>query len=198
MHIATKIRAGVPLLLLALAACGQPDTTMSNMTSEAATALVQRTATPPVIAQASASPTIAPTVQPTIAPTATMQPTIAPTAPPSAAPSMSAMADASADSGMTMGESAQPTGETVQATIKLFMFKPEPLTIKAGTEVVWTNNDNIGHSVTSGTAPTTDGAFDSGLFEQNQTFAYTFTTPGTYAYFCTRHNSMTGTIIVQP
>ena len=47
------------------------------------------------------------------------------------------------------------------------------------------------------TATSTTGAFDSGDIAQGESFSVTFTTPGTYDYFCTPHPTMTGQIVVQ-
>jgi plastocyanin len=50
--------------------------------------------------------------------------------------------------------------------------------------------------VTSGTRPNKDGKFD-GTLGASGTFSFTFTTAGTYQYFCTVHSSMNGTITVK-
>jgi plastocyanin len=74
----------------------------------------------------------------------------------------------------------------------VYIFSPETLKIKVGTEVVWTNNTFPGHTVTSDT-----GAFKgSSPFGQNQTFTMIFTQPGTFHYHCALHIYMKGTIIV--
>jgi plastocyanin len=89
-------------------------------------------------------------------------------------------------------------GPTAGVEIKLFGFDPTVLEVSAGTTVTWTNHDDIDHSITSGTPPDTDGTFDSEFFDQGGTYSYTFDTPGEYAYFCKRHNSMTGLVRVVP
>lgn len=76
------------------------------------------------------------------------------------------------------------------------MFNPDPLEIPAGTTVVWTNDDDIQHSITNGTPPDPAGAFGSEFFTQGQTFSFTFDQPGEYPYFCMRHNSMVGVVKV--
>jgi plastocyanin len=74
----------------------------------------------------------------------------------------------------------------------VYIFSPETLKIKVGTEVVWTNDTVPGHTVTSDT-----GAFKgSDVFGQNQTFTTIFTQPGTFHYHCALHIYMKGTIIV--
>ena len=55
-------------------------------------------------------------------------------------------------------------------------FKPNPITVTAGTTVTWTNQDPQSHVVTSD-----DGLF---LFELalHDSFSYTFYEPGTFTY----------------
>ncbi|MFT3989069.1 plastocyanin/azurin family copper-binding protein [Aestuariivirga sp.] len=84
------------------------------------------------------------------------------------------------------------------ATIKLFQFQPGNLEVKVGTTVTWTNGDDIEHSVTSGAPGKESKVFDSGFFKKGGTYSFTFTTPGTYTYFCKRHNSMKATVTVIP
>jgi plastocyanin len=80
-------------------------------------------------------------------------------------------------------------------TIKNFAFSPAILTIKTGTTVTWTNQDGAPHQVASD--PGTPVAFSSDSLANGASFQFTFTQPGTYAYYCTIHPSMKGTIIVQ-
>ena len=72
-----------------------------------------------------------------------------------------------------------------------FTFSPQQLTVKAGTTVTWTNADDIPHTVTS--LP----AFRSKALDTDDKFSFTFTTPGTYNYFCGLHPHMTGSIVVE-
>ena len=74
-----------------------------------------------------------------------------------------------------------------------FAFTPVSLTVRAGTTVTWTNADSFAHSIRS-----PDGAFDEATMETGQTAPVTFAKPGTYAYVCGIHNSMTGTVVVEP
>jgi plastocyanin len=80
--------------------------------------------------------------------------------------------------------------------IKGFIFKPSPLEVKTGTEVTWTNEDQILHTVTAGVPGNKTGTFDQAMPERGAVFSFNFNDPGTYPYFCDRHNSMTGTVIV--
>ncbi|MGI0073289.1 MAG: cupredoxin domain-containing protein [Nitrosotalea sp.] len=76
-------------------------------------------------------------------------------------------------------------------------FDPAALSVKVGTTVIWTNNDGVSHTVTSGDPSAgPSGTFDSGLIKPGQTFKYTFTSANTTSYFCTVHPWMTGKVTV--
>ena len=77
-----------------------------------------------------------------------------------------------------------------------FLFKPATLMVSKGTTVKWTNKDSTNHTVTSGTPDKATTTFSSGLFGQGQTFSKMFDQSGTFAYFCSAHTSMTGTVEV--
>lgn len=81
-------------------------------------------------------------------------------------------------------------------TVQLFKFRPDRLEVKAGTRVTWTNQDDIGHTVTSGTPGTPDGAFDFRLAGKGATASREFTRPGVFPFFCDRHRAMRGEIHV--
>jgi plastocyanin len=72
-----------------------------------------------------------------------------------------------------------------------FTFGPQELKVKAGTTVTWTNEDDIPHTVVS------PNNFRSKALDTDGAFSFTFTTPGTYKYFCSLHPHMTGTIVVE-
>jgi hypothetical protein len=96
------------------------------------------------------------------------------------------------------GTSITDPGRPVPAVaVRLFQFKPAPLEVKAGTQVTWTNQDDILHTVTSGMPERRDGRFDAALDGKESTYRFTFQQPGTYPYFCDRHQSMRGEIIVR-
>jgi len=79
-----------------------------------------------------------------------------------------------------------------QVTLEHEKFGPATVTIRAGTTVTWVNNDGDLHTVTS-----SQGLFASPGLDPGDTFAYRFTAPGTYPYFCAVHPHMKGTILVQ-
>ena len=80
---------------------------------------------------------------------------------------------------------------SVNVEMKGFAFSPKELSVKVGAKVTWTNMDSAGHDVKA-----TDGSWGSGTLTNGQTFSKVFDKEGTYAYVCTFHSGMTGTIIV--
>ena len=86
---------------------------------------------------------------------------------------------------------AAPAAGAGAVTIKGFSFAPGDLSVKVGTKVTWTNEDSAKHKIKSD-----DGTFDSDALGQGDTFEHTFDTAGTFAYICSIHPSMKGTITV--
>jgi len=70
-------------------------------------------------------------------------------------------------------------------------FAPSNFTAKVGQTVTWANKDGATHTVTNTPGTLFDKTLNSG-----DTFTFTFTTPGTYQYYCTLHPWMKGTIVV--
>lgn len=75
-----------------------------------------------------------------------------------------------------------------------FAFTPAELVVKPGTEVVWTNRDDIPHTVTDAKDPK---RMKSDPLDTGDSFRFTFTKPGTYAYFCSLHPHMQGRVVVR-
>src|SRR5262249_15520911 len=77
-------------------------------------------------------------------------------------------------------------------------FSPSSLTINVGDTVTWVWA-GPGHSETSGDPCIAHRQRDSGVQNDPFSFSFTFTSAGTYPYFCTVHciSGMTGQIIVQ-
>ncbi len=76
-------------------------------------------------------------------------------------------------------------------------YLPYHVTVSAGEEITWSNDDSAAHTVTSGTpADGPDGLFDSSLFMAGGTFSVTLDETGEYPYFCMVHPWMTGIITV--
>ena len=81
--------------------------------------------------------------------------------------------------------------------LRVFQFRPGQLEIQAGTRVTWTNEDDIAHTVTSGTPEARDQRFDRRLEGAGAATTIEFTESGVYPYFCSRHRSMRGEIRVK-
>jgi len=79
-------------------------------------------------------------------------------------------------------------------TIDNFTFSPPSLSVPVGTRLVWTNRDDIPHTITDAANPR---SFKSAPLDTKDTFAFTFTRPGVYHYFCSLHPHMQGTVTVQ-
>ena len=71
-------------------------------------------------------------------------------------------------------------------------FSPNAQSVKVGQVIQWTNSGSVPHNVTF------DQYSDltSQTLQQNDTWQVEFTTPGTYAYHCTFHPGMDGTVTV--
>lgn len=76
-------------------------------------------------------------------------------------------------------------------TIAGFAFSPKTVTVNVGDTVTWTNNDTVTHTATSA------GNFDTGSIGGGATKSVTFQKAGTFAYVCSIHSSMTGTVVVR-
>lgn len=94
------------------------------------------------------------------------------------------------------GASAPASPAEASVQMQGFAFAPKTLSIAKGTKVTWTNKDATTHTVTGGTPPSKDGKFDLNV-PAGATATFTFNDAGTFAYFCTIHNSMTATIEVK-
>ena len=81
-----------------------------------------------------------------------------------------------------------------EVKIDNFSFSPQALTVAVGTTVTWTNRDDIPHTVVSTDDPK---AFKSKVLDTDEKFSFTFSKPGSYAYFCSVHPKMTGKVTVQ-
>ncbi|MGQ0569840.1 MAG: cupredoxin domain-containing protein [Armatimonadota bacterium] len=92
---------------------------------------------------------------------------------------------------------AAPANQPAAAAIDTFQFKPRDVEIKVGTKVVWTNHDDVTHTVTSGTPEQRTEMFNATLNGKGTTFEFAFAKTGTVTYFCNRHQQMRGEIQVK-
>ena len=81
---------------------------------------------------------------------------------------------------------------TADITIDNFSFTPPTVTVKVGTQITWTNGDDIPHTVVSD-----NQTFNSKVLDTDQKFTFTASKPGTYSYFCSIHPKMTGKVVVE-
>jgi len=86
-------------------------------------------------------------------------------------------------------------------------YSPSVITVNVGDTVTWINDDQEGHTVTSGMSSgrfgwmsddfgTPDGFFDSGRFMPNESWSFTFNEIGIFQYFCVIHPWMEGAVVV--
>jgi uncharacterized protein (TIGR03118 family) len=86
---------------------------------------------------------------------------------------------------------APPAPAASPVQIVNFSFAPVTLEIAAGTEVMWTNKQNVDHNVTAD-----NNQYFSETLSVNQTYSHTYATPGTYTYHCSIHPFMKATVVV--
>jgi manganese oxidase len=89
-----------------------------------------------------------------------------------------------------------PAAKPSAVTIQGFTFRPATLQVASGTTVTWSNTDSILHTATSGAPGSPTGVFDLKMPDAGTEASFTFDKAGSYPYFCSRHNAMTGTITV--
>jgi plastocyanin len=92
----------------------------------------------------------------------------------------------------TVGKSMAASQPSVEVKIDNFSFTPTTLTVKAETQITWTNADDIPHTVVSD-----DQSFKSKVLDTDEKFTFTASKPGTYSYFCSIHPKMTGKVVVE-
>jgi plastocyanin len=132
-------------------------------------------------------------------------PTATPTATATATASATASASPTGSPPPTATRTVSPTATTVptptetplpgaprDVAIANFAFTPPTTTVSVGDTVRWTNTSATTLHTTTGAG----GAWNSGTLGAGQTFSHTFLTPGTFAYVCTIHSVMTGTVEV--
>lgn len=85
-----------------------------------------------------------------------------------------------------------PNGETASVTALDNNFVAQTITVKAGTEVVFTNNGRNPHNVLPADDPTAGewGALEAD-FQPKDVYSHVFDRPGTYVYYCSIHGTPT-------
>ncbi|HWE46980.1 MAG TPA: cupredoxin family copper-binding protein [Caulobacteraceae bacterium] len=87
---------------------------------------------------------------------------------------------------------AAPAPVTVK--IDNFTFTPQVITVSVGTTVTWVNDDDTPHTVVADDHK----SFRSKPLDTDDQFSFTFTTAGSFGYFCSIHPHMTGKVVVKP
>ncbi len=81
--------------------------------------------------------------------------------------------------------------ENAEVEVKEFSFTPASITVTPGSTVTWRNQGSLPHTSTSDT-----GTWNSPVMAAGQSFTFTFSETGTYAYHCAIHPSMKATVVV--
>jgi len=82
--------------------------------------------------------------------------------------------------------------EAGRVSIQQYSFLPGDISVRAGTTITWSNEDDAVHTVTAA-----DKSWDSGRLPVGGIFSQTFADPGTYEFLCSIHPAMKGTVTVQ-
>jgi plastocyanin len=85
---------------------------------------------------------------------------------------------------------AQAT-DTQTVTIDNFSFKPNVITVKPGTHILFKNQDDLPHTVVI-----PGMQLKSAMMDTDGTYEAVLEKPGDFKYFCGVHPMMTGEIIV--
>ncbi len=102
--------------------------------------------------------------------------------------------EAGGDSAAAGGSEPAPSGDAAlseKVEIVDFAYDPDPVTIEEGGKVIWQNEDSAPHTATA-----EDGSFDTGTLEEGKLKSESFKEAGTYAYICSIHPEMEGTVEV--
>jgi plastocyanin len=192
--------AVVAALVIAAPLSAQQAATPAPAPSDPAAAPAPASATP---ADPAAPTSTAPAAEPAPAEPAPAPAEAAP-AEPAPTPAAPAPADPAAEPQVLVDEGAGRASKSKKdkpvaiaaastgVTISDFEFSPSSVTVNVGDTVTWTNDGPTPHSATSN-----DGVFDTGIMDAGQSGSHTFTEAGTFAYICTPHPNMTGTVVVQ-
>ena len=89
------------------------------------------------------------------------------------------------------GATGKPVATNEVTMAKSYRFSPKRVSVKAGSTVTWTNEDNFTHTVQ------VDGRPDHKVGRGNSV-SIRFDKPGTYHFVCTLHpHDMSGDVIVR-
>lgn len=87
--------------------------------------------------------------------------------------------------------SAAPAATRAEVSIRGGRFSPATVTVGVGEAVVWTNDDDLDHTITA-----EDGSFESGKLKARGRFQHRFARAGTFSYSCALHPREKGRVVV--
>ena len=90
---------------------------------------------------------------------------------------------------LAAGAGGKPATHTI--TIEAVAYQPASLVVRRGDTVVWVNKDPYPHTVTAA------GVFDSRNIAGGASWRYVARVAGSFAYICTLHPNMKGTLTVR-
>ena len=82
--------------------------------------------------------------------------------------------------------------KVIHLTIRNFAFSPAKVVVSPGTRIIWTNQDSDPHTVHS-----VKNVWSSPAVDPGSTFARVFKATGSFAYYCSIHPFMHGSVIVR-
>jgi plastocyanin len=103
--------------------------------------------------------------------------------------------DQGAKPSTSSAQGSVPLSGDAPVDIAVFEFKPQKLTVRAGTKVTWTNRDTAIHSIKDTSSLATPVSKELG---KGDTFDISYAQPGSYSYICGIHTYMTGSVEVVP
>ncbi len=90
-------------------------------------------------------------------------------------------------------ERVTPTPKNHTIQMLDYAYQPKQLTIKKGDSVTWTNYDMASHTITSKGG----NELASDYLKKGELYTHTFTSTGTFPYYCEPHPYMTAVVIVE-
>jgi plastocyanin len=91
----------------------------------------------------------------------------------------------------TTSQAPPASGGAKSVDISGHMFMPADLSVPTGSQVTWTNKDSDPHTVVAD-----DGMFKSKTLNQGESYTYSFSSPGTFTYYCSVHPDMKAKVTV--
>lgn len=111
---------------------------------------------------------------------------------------MGLVGGSSTPSRVSTSSTSHSGGSTLTIDIVNFSFVPGRVTVKPGEKIIVHNKDSVAHTLTAVPGSVPFGNFDTGDIAPSHTATLMAPDkPGTYQYFCSIHNFMTGVITVQ-